>query len=43
MKEWLEGEELSEELRKGNYFLRQEVKPCDSNWSSVVLYCDGLL
>lgn len=25
MKEWLEGEDLSEELKKENLFLRQEV------------------
>lgn len=26
MKEWLEGEEMSEELKRENPFLRQEVK-----------------
>ena len=28
MKEWLEGEELSEELKKENHFLKQEVSAC---------------
>lgn len=28
MKEWLEGEDLSEELKKENPFLRQEVGFC---------------
>ena len=27
MKEWLEGEDLSEELKKENHFLKQEVRP----------------
>lgn len=29
MKEWLEGEDLSEELKKENPFLRQEVSTTD--------------
>ena len=28
MKEWLEGEELSEELKKESHFLKQEVSSC---------------
>lgn len=31
MKEWLEGEDLSEELKKENPFLRQEVGFCQVN------------
>lgn len=31
MKEWLEGEDLSEELKKENPFLRQEVKTLEFN------------
>lgn len=37
MKEWLEGEDLSEELKRENPFLRQEVKMEDLSagvWSS---------
>lgn len=46
MKEWLEGEDLSEELKKENPFLRQEVGFCQVNFLSVSnqsnLMCYGL-
>lgn len=36
MKEWLEGEDLSEELKKENPFLRQEVGFCEVNFLCVL-------
>lgn len=37
MKEWLEGEDLAEELKKDNPFLRQEVGVCVCVWGCVYL------
>lgn len=42
MKEWLEGEDLSEELKKENPFLRQEVGFCYVNLSLCECNQDNL-
>lgn len=41
MKEWLEGEDLSEELKKENPFLRQEVSTTNT-WACVFFLFRGL-
>lgn len=38
MKEWLEGEDLSEELKRENPFLRQEVSTTDIKCLTHVFY-----
>jgi hypothetical protein len=38
MKEWLEGEDLSEELKKENPFLRQEVSTINQSWVLLMFF-----